>query len=171
MVTLSERSYMSDVEKKPSWFARHKILTGILVIVIVGMIGKSSGGSSSTGSSTTSSPTPQATQEISYEKVDTKAMIGEFDANQLSAESKYKDKYVEFRGVIKNISEDIASNPYLSIEPPSAGDYYMGTTIKCSFKSKDALMNVQNKQTVTLRGQVKSQTLGIISLDKCSIVQ
>lgn len=161
---------MSDVEKKPNWFARHKILTGILVIIVIGMVAGGSGDSSSTRSNS-STPTPQATQEISYEKVDAKAMIGEFDSNQLAAESKYKDKYVEFKGIIKNISEDIASNPFLSIEPPAAGEYYYGTTIKCSFKTKDELMSVQNKQAVILRGQVKSQTLGIITLDKCSIVQ
>lgn len=162
---------MSDIEKKPNWFARHKFLTGILVIVVIGMVANSGGKGNSGTSIPSTNASPQATQEIIYEKVDTKTMIGEFDANQLSAESKYKDKYVEFKGIIKNISEDIASNPFLSIEPVSSGDYYMGTTIKCSFKTKDALMNVQNKQTVTLRGQLKNQSLGIISLDKCSIVQ
>ncbi len=161
---------MADVYKKKNWFARHKILTGILVIIAIGMIGNAAGGSNKGDSSAGSSPTPSA-QEITYEKLDTKSFIAEFDQNQLAAESKYKDKYVEFKGVIKNISEDIASNPFLSIEPPTTGDYYYGTTIKCTFKSKDELMNVQNKQTVTLRGQVKSQTLGIISLDKCSLIK
>ena len=166
---------MADEVKKQSWFAKHKILTGIIVLIVIGSIGNAMGGNS-TNSITdqdqgTATQTPSPSPETTYDKVDTKGFIGEFDANQLSAENKYKDKYVEFKGVIKNISEDIASNPYLSIEPPAAGDYYFGTTIKCSFKTKDDLLNVQNKQTVTLRGQVKSQTLGIISLDKCSIVK
>lgn len=165
---------MSDVDKKQSWFTKHKILTGIIVLIVIGSIGNAMGGGSSSSPSSqsqeTNKPLPSPSPEITYEKVDTKSFIGDFDANQLSAESKYKDKYVEFKGVIKNISEDIASNPYLSIEPPAAGQYYYGTTIKCTFKSKDDLLNVQNKQTITLRGQVKNQSLGIISVDKCSIV-
>ena len=165
---------MSDVDKKQSWFAKHKILTGIIVLIVIGSIGNAMGGGSPSSPSNqtqeANKPLPSTSPEITYEKVDTKSFIGEFDANQLSAESKYKDKFVEFKGVIKNISEDIASNPYLSIEPPAAGQYYYGTTIKCTFKSKDGLLNVQNKQTITLRGQVKNQSLGIISVDKCSIV-
>lgn len=160
---------MAEEVKKQSWFAKHKILTGFLVIILIGMIGNVMNGGSTTTSSTTASPTPVATQEIVYEKVDAKSFIAEFDENQLSAESKYKSKYVELKAKIKNISEDIGGTPFLSLEPANAGEYYMGTTIKCSFKSKDELMNVKNDQAITVKGQVKSQTLGIITLDKCSI--
>ncbi|MCG3206385.1 MAG: hypothetical protein KCHDKBKB_03121 [Elusimicrobia bacterium] len=162
---------MSDVDKKQSWFAKHKILTGFLVIILIGMIGNAMNGEGASTTSTTASPTPVATQEITYEKVDAKSFIAEFDENQLSAESKYKSKYVELKAKIKNISEDIGGTPFLSLEPANAAQYYMGTTIKCSFKSKDELMNVKNDQAITIRGQVKSQTLGIITFDKCSISQ
>lgn len=165
-----------QVEKKKNWFARHKVLTAILIVVGIGIIGSSGNKSGQTTNTsqpatTSASATPEPAKEIAYETVDTKAFIAEFDGNQLSAEEKYKDKHIEFKGVIKNISEDIDGTPYLSLEPLAAGQYYVGTSIKCSFKDKAAVMNVKNKQTVTLRGKVNTQSLGIITINECSIVE
>lgn len=161
-------------EKKGNWFMRHKIITGIIILVVI--IGvASSGGSSQSTSSNSGSGTPstqeQQAQIITYEKTDTKAMIEAFDNNQLAAEKQYKDKYVEITAQIKNISEDIVGTSFLSLEPVNAGDFYVGTTIKCSFKNSDDLLTVKNGQKVTLNGKVKEQSLGIISIDECQIAE
>lgn len=166
---------MSDQkEKKGNWFMRHKIITGIIIFVII--IAAVSAGGSSEGSSTTSDTskpenTQQQVQPTTYDKVETKAMIDAFDNNQLAAEKQYKDKYVEFTAQIKNISEDIVGTSFLSLAPANAGQYYTGTTIKCSFKNSDDLLSVSNGQTVTLKGKVKEQSLGIISIDDCQIAE
>lgn len=161
-------------EKKGNWFMRHKIITGIIILVVI--IGvASSGGSSQSTSSNSGSGTPtaqeQQAQTITYEKTDTKAMIEAFDNNQLAAEKQYKDKYVEITAQIKNISEDIVGTSFLSLEPVNAGDFYVGTTIKCSFKNSDDLLSVKNGEKVTLKGKVKEQSLGIISIDECQIAE
>ncbi len=161
-------------EKKGNWFMRHKIITGIIILVVI--IGvASSGGSSQSTSSNTGSGTPSTqekqAQTITYEKTDTKAMIEAFDNNQLAAEKQYKDKYVEITAQIKNISEDIVGTSFLSLEPVNAGDFYVGTTIKCSFKNSDDLLSVKNGEKVTLNGKVKEQSLGIISIDECQIAE
>lgn len=152
---------------------RHKIITGIIILVVIIGVSTSGGGSQSTSSnsgSDTSSQEQQA-QVITYEKTDTQAMIEAFDNNQLAAEKQYKDKYVEFIAQIKNISEDIVGTSFLSLAPADAGEFYTGTTIKCSFKSSDDLLNVRNGQTVTLKGKLKEQNLGIISIDECQIAE
>lgn len=153
---------------------RHKLITGIIILVVI--IGvASSGGSSESTSSNTGSGTPSTqekqAQTITYEKTDTKAMIEAFDNNQLAAEKQYKDKYVEITAQIKNISEDIVGTSFLSLEPVNAGDFYVGTTIKCSFKNSDDLLSVKNGEKVTLKGKVKEQSLGIISIDECQIAE
>ncbi|OQY69194.1 hypothetical protein B6D29_00065, partial [Microgenomates bacterium UTCPR1] len=70
--------------------------------------------------------------------------------------------------VIKNISEDIMGSPYLSLEPQN-GEMF-GTSIQCFFKDKSALTTVENGNTVTVQGTVDSQSLGIIMLKECSIL-
>ena len=166
---------MSDnKEKKGNWFMRHKIITGIIILVVIIGVASSGGSSQSTSSSSgsgSSTAQEQQAQTITYEKTDTKAMIEAFDNNQLAAEKQYKDKYVEITAQIKNISEDIVGTSFLSLEPVNAGDFYVGTTIKCSFKTSDDLLSVKNGEKVTLKGKVKEQSLGIITIEECQIAE
>ncbi len=146
------------------WFARHPILTGLLLLIIISAI--ASGGNAKKDSATDSN---KSAADTTVTPVDTTSFIAEFDQNQLSAETKYKNTLVQFTGVINNISEDIVGTPFLSIKP-SSDQYYFGTTIKCSFKNQSDLLNVQNGQTIKLQGKVNSQTLGIIGIDNCGII-
>ena len=47
---------MEKIEKKRSWFAKHKILTAILVLLVLVVIGSAIGGSSKTNQSTPAAP-------------------------------------------------------------------------------------------------------------------
>lgn len=176
----------TNKEKKPNWFKRHKILTGILVLIIVSMFIGAAGDSSN--KSTTSQPTtqpvvteqeaPSATKApkptatpLSYEQVDAKAMITEFDENQLAAEKKYEKKLVEFKAKISNISEDVFGTPFLSLVPTSSGDAYFGTSLKCNFENSDAITAVKKGQIVTIQGEVGTQSMGIIVVKDCKLVE
>lgn len=53
---------MSDVEKKPNWFMRHKILTGIIVLIVIGMV-SSSGNKGGSNNGTSNSSGTAKTQE------------------------------------------------------------------------------------------------------------
>jgi hypothetical protein len=128
------------------WARRHPILTGLLVLFIVGSVMAAAGGgekktqttNNNTAANTDSTKQTQSAQEkpvAEATKVVTTDFIAEFDKNQLAAEEKYKDKLVEFTAVIANISEDIMGTPFLSLKP-SDDKYYAGTTIKCDFKEK-----------------------------------
>lgn len=145
-------------------------IIAFIVIMIIGAI--SSGGKSpNTTSNTNNTPSSQPTKGAPEEaiKLDTKSFVAEFDANKLTAEDKYKGKLVEFTGVIKNISQDVMGSYFLSIEPPSSGDYYFGTSIQCFFKDKSELTSLANKQTVKLQGRVDSMSLGIVVIKDCSV--
>lgn len=53
---------MSDVEKKPNWFMRHKILTGIIVLIVIGMV-SSSGNKGGSNNATSNGSATAKTQE------------------------------------------------------------------------------------------------------------
>ena len=162
------------------WARRHPILTGLLILFIVGSVMAAAGGgenktrtTSNTASKTDSAQPTQSAQEepaAKATKVVTTDFIAEFDKNQLAAEEKYKDKLVEFTAVIANISEDILGTPFLSLKP-SDDKYYVGTTIKCDFKEKSQLTSFANGQTITLQGSVSTQSLGVISIKDCKAIQ
>ena len=159
-----------------SWFARHPILTVFLVLFIFGMVGSAGGSKKSTTTTPTTATTattvnnvePTVAPQVEAMKVDALEFATEFDKNQLRAEEKYKNKLVELTAVVKNISEDIVGSPYVSLEP--AGGKMFGTSIKCVFKEKSQLTALENDQTVTITGTVNNQSLGIIQLDGCNLV-
>jgi hypothetical protein len=161
-----------------NWFLKHKFISLILVIfvfiVISSMTKNDSAQISNSGAG--DQVNVKVSEEVDNQEeatlvVETSDFIEEFDSNQLSAEKKYKGKRLQLTARISNISEDIMGTPFLSLEPSSAEDYYMGTTIKCSFKNEDALMAVSNQQVVTVEGMAQEQSLGIISLNDCQILE
>jgi hypothetical protein len=161
-----------------SWFRRHPILTVLLVLIGLGIVGSIAGGgkSSTSSNSTTGSATANSGETKKLEpttvevmKVDAKAFMAEFDSNQLRAEEMYKDKVVELTAVVKNISEDIIGSPFLSLEPQGA-EFSMAS-IKCIFAQKAQITSVEKGSMVTVQGKVSDQSLGIIQLNNCSLVQ
>ncbi len=103
-------------------------------------------------------------------EVNARTFVGEFDKNQLAAEEKYKGKIIKTSAYIDNISEDILGNPFLSLNP-SSDKYYVGTSMQCYFDNKSELTDLENGQKVTVIGKVDEQSLGIISIKDCKVVE
>ncbi len=149
-----------------NWFAKHPILTGILALVIIiivfGVIG--SGNKNNTQSTTTSSnnvakPAPTA------EKINVRDLADDFDSNQVAAEAKWKDKLVEFSSQISNITDTGIS--FYNV----ATKQFSGTQISCRIQDKQQLLPLKNGQTVTVKGVVGSQTIGVIGVDDCEVIK
>lgn len=154
-----------------SWFARHPILTILLVLFILGIFGSAIGTdktSTTTQKTTSTTETSAEPTKVEAMKIDALEFVTEFDKNQLKAEEKYNDKVIELTAVIKNISEDIAGSPFLSLEPQ--GNEMFGTSIQCLFKDKSTLTSVENGNIVVVQGKVSSQSLGIIILKDCNLM-
>jgi len=143
------------------------VFGGIIILIVIIAIVAGGGGNGKKEETSKQQPS----QEIQVIEVSTQNFIAEFDKNQLAAEEKYKDKLIEFTAIIANISEDILGTPFLSLGPATGEEYYFGTTIKCGFDNKSEIMNLENGQTVTLQGTVDTQSLGIISIENCKVVQ
>lgn len=158
---------------------KKKIIIGVIIFfVVIGIVGALAGGDNNTASNTnnqTSDTTNQQEQPQVQDQtpmtVVTADFIAEFDKNQLAAEEKYKGKLIEFTAKIKNISEDIMGSPFLSLEPELADEFYYGTTVQCFFEDKSQLTSLENGKTITVRGTADTQSLGIIGVKKCQVVQ
>lgn len=164
-----------------SWFRKHPILTVILGLFLLGIFGSVLGGNKNKSSSPTSSNKPNENSEPSaviQEKeanqtpqvIDATALVKEFDKNKLAANDKYKGKLVQTTGYIKNISNDVAGNFFLSLNP-SSEKYYMGTTLACYFKDKAELTLLSNGESVTVQGTMKEMSLGLVVIENCKVVK
>ncbi len=151
------------------WFARHPILTGLIILVVIGIVGAAGGSKNSSSSSQTTgqaqtqsvaSPTP-----ITAQKITAQQLADDFDSNQVAAESKWKDKLVEFSAKVANITDS-----GISFTNVASKEFSM-TQISCRVDDKNQLMSLKNGQTITVRGVIGSQTIGVIDMSQCQVVQ
>ena len=126
-------------------FSRHKILTGILVLVIIG-IGSAmgSGGESNAATAPTSSATAATQQPKAAPMVVTvdKLMEDLMKGNSLNASDTYKGKYVEVTGQLSIID---SSGKYFLIAPMDDSFSLAG-----SFSLNTILCNITPEQKVTV---------------------
>jgi hypothetical protein len=146
-----------------NWFGKHPFLTIILIIIIIGIFGNSSNKNNSTNQSeelkTEASATPTPIT------ITARQLADDFDANQVSAEAKWQDKYIEFSAKISNITD-------LGLSFSSVGSkQFSMTQISCQIKDKQQLMSLTNGQTVKVRGKVGKQTIGVIGVTDCQVIQ
>ena len=143
---------------------------GILIVLsIIGSLASPSKTEKSTNStdSNTNETTQQVEKKAEQESMKIKAseLADDFDANQVAAEAKWKDKLVEFSSEITNITES-----GLSFGKVSSKEFSM-TQISCRTNNKDQLLSVKNGETVIVKGIVGSQTIGVIDVKDCEIVK
>jgi zona occludens toxin (predicted ATPase) len=158
-----------------SWFARHKILTGLLSLVIlvflISMFSGPSSTSSSTGSTSTSSNTatsPSKPAEVAM-RITAEALAAAYTANEVAADATYKDKLVEVTGTVMSISQDFLDNPTVTL---SDGHEYSFNNPQCSFPKERAaqVADLTKGQKVTLQGRVSGEVIGTAMIKECSVV-
>ena len=137
------------------------VLCLIGLMVIAGIAG--SGGSKNPKAGDTGKQEHKVAQEPT--KIKASELADDFDANQVAAEDKWKGKLVEFSSEITNITDT-----GLSFGKVSSKDFSM-TQISCRISDKQQLLTVKNGQTVTVRGTVGGQTIGVIDVSSCEIVK
>lgn len=144
------------------WFRRHPILTVILALILIGIIGSMAGsgkGGSKTSQSSSPTPAPVAI------KITVRQLADDFDSNQVAAEANWQDKLVEFSAKVSNITDS-----GISFYNVASKDFSMAQ-ISCQIKDKQQLLTIKNGQTVTVRGIVGKQTIGVIDINDCEVVK
>ena len=149
------------------WFRRHLILTGLLVLFIIVIAGAiaGSGGSDKSTSQSTAQTTSAETKPVEPMKITARELADDFDSNQVAAESKWKDKRVEFSAEITNITDT-----GLSFSRVASKEFSLAQ-ISCRIKDKSQLLSLKNGQTVTVKGIVGSRTIGVIDVSDCEVIK
>ncbi len=124
-----------------------------------------------TSSATESSPAQSKAEPITptYEyEVTADNLIAEYDANEISADEKYKGKYVKVTGVVNSIGKDILDNAYITIGESDETFSWVQAYFKDNTEiSKAAKLSAGDK--VTLIGRVTGGTFSVTMKD-CVIV-
>jgi len=152
-----------------NWFVKHKIITVILALVLIGAISggtKGSNTATTSSNSNTSNTTTTNAPKPSPIIVKTDTLVNAVKENALNASNTYRDKYVELTGRLSNID---SSGKYISLEP--INDDFSLTNIMCYVTQeqqdivaglkKDALVTVVG--TITDVGEVKGYSMKVES--------
>ena len=99
------------------------------------------------------------------EKISARQLADDFDENQVAAEAKWENKFVEFSAKITNITDS-----GISFSDIASKDFSF-TQVSCKVKDKQRLLSIKNGQTVTAKGVVGKQTIGVIDVSNCEVVQ
>jgi hypothetical protein len=137
---------------------------GFVVLIVIGIVA----GAGKSGNQTSNSNGGTNTQEKQVQeptKITAQELADDFDSNQVAAENKWKGKLVEFSAEVTNITDT-----GLSFTNVASKQFSMAQ-ISCRVTDKQQLLSLKNGQTVTVRGTVGGQTIGVIDISDCSVVQ
>lgn len=136
---------------------------GVVVLIVIGMI--SGAGKSGSGQKSGSTGTTQEKQVQEPTSIKAQELADDFDSNQVAAENKWKGKLVQFSAEITNITDT-----GLSFSKVASKQFSMAQ-ISCRVTDKQQLLSLKNGQTVTVKGVVGGQTIGVIDVSDCSVVK
>lgn len=153
------------------FMARHKILSAIAIIVILGGVASACGNSNEgkvadNGQAAVEQKAEE--QTIEYTQVNIDTLISDLKSNPLKANQTYKDKYLEVTGYVSNID---AQGKYFSIRGTDEWDF-TNVQIYINKDQLDKVANFEKGQSVTLKIMIKDvgEVLGY-SADLKEIVQ
>ena len=88
-----------------------------------------------------------------------------YNANEVAADEKYKNKKLAVTGVIENISKDALNDPYISLEI----GYFK--TVNCYFSDKDTkvISQLSKGQNITIVGECNGLKASIVMLNECEV--
>lgn len=94
-------------------------------------------------------------------------MVADYEANEVGADSKYKNKVVSVSGTIEGIGKDVMDTPYVSLETGNAV-----RKVQCMFAESDqpALSALSKGVEITIIGKCNGLMMNVL-LEDCRIVK
>lgn len=144
-----------------NFFMKHKIITFILAIAILGGIGSAMGGNKN-GTTADNSTETKKTEEKKVEAINVSAvdLAKAYEENEVNADKAYKGKTVLTNGTIKDIGV-IAGQTFVVL---SSGKDFSVTDVQCFFKEKseiDKIANLKKGDTVKIQGVVDGKSMNV----------
>jgi len=114
------------------------------------------------GSSDTGSPPANVI------KVDANAVYREYDGNEVAADTKYKDQWLDVTGTVQEIGKDAFDNSYVNFTCDS--NQFM-SSFHCFFSDahKGDLAKLTKGQQVTIRGKCAGFVIKTVQLKDCEL--
>jgi len=149
-----------------NFFNRHKILTGILALVIIG-IGSAigSGGKSSSTQAPAMATATQTKPVVETIKVTAVDLAAAYEANEVKADQTYKGKTADITGTVDSVGVSVGQT-YVVL---SAGKDFAITSTQCFFSDKTEITKVaelKKGDKVTIQGVIDGKSMNV-SVNKC----
>lgn len=112
-------------------------------------------------------PTEQAVLEQDPSlRISANELYGEYDRNEVAADTKYEGKVIAVTGVIQDIGKDVLDDVYIVI---GGAGFLDG--VQCTFMDSQASVvgDLSKGQSVTVKGVVDGK-LGNVLINKCSLL-
>lgn len=147
-----------------NFFMKHKIITAILAIAILGGISSAMNGNkndttASKGNNKPASSTAD-TKKPEVVKVSAVDLAKAYEDNEVNADKNYKGKTIETSGTIKDIGV-IAGQTFIVL---SSGKEFSVTNVQCFFKDKaeiDKISSLKKGNNVTIQGIVDGKSMNV----------
>ena len=118
------------------------------------------------GSAETDSEAEKISEQAPAATLPADQLYQEYDANQVAADSKYKDKVVIVTGSIQSIGKDITDTAYLVI---GGAGFLDGVQCMLPGGQESAVAQLSKGQLVTAKGRVSGQSIGNVLLRNCTL--
>lgn len=141
------------------------IFIGLIVIGVIASMGKSGSTTPTSNSNNTTQKQGEQQPTKEPEQVTATAIADDFDGNQVAAESKWNGKYVQFTAVVSNITDS-----GLSFSDVGSKQFSL-TQISCKVDDKQSLLSLKNGESVTVKGTIGKQTIGVVDMSDCEVIK
>lgn len=146
----------TDNTQNRSWFARHKILTGIggifLFFILVSALGGPKDGQEATATNTEVSETEEPAAVISASQ-----LYSDYKQNEIAADQKYKNKVIEVSGRLSTI-EEMFGRMFVTLE---TGDIIGKIQCFLDDSETDKAATLTVGQQITLTGKGDGMSLNV----------
>jgi len=95
--------------------------------------------------------------------VSAKQLYADYEANEVSADDKYKGKVLRVSGTVLSIGKDVLDTPYVEF---ATGDTVLG--VQCMFDEPGVLGSLKKGQKLTVRGKGDGK-MGNVLLRGCMV--
>ena len=153
--------------------SRHKVLTVIGGLVIIGALGNIVGGNSNNKIS--DSKQTSVSNEIENKKqmepelnISATELINAYKENEVKADKMYKGKIVEVNGIVDGIDSDISDKAVVRL---SNGDEFSFDNVSCYIddENQNKACELEKGQNVTIVGRADGEIIGQPSIKDCKI--
>ncbi|MBL4694670.1 hypothetical protein JKY72_04850 [Candidatus Gracilibacteria bacterium] len=144
-----------------NWFVKHKILTTLLALFLIGAI------SSAVDDGSTAAPSRQRNaverpSTVEVGSVTAKQLADEYIKNEIAADEKYLDQIFEVSGVVDTIGKDILDDMYVTLKT----NHFI-TSIQCMLENSELekAANLNKGDVIKVQGKVGGKLMNVFLRD------